>query len=181
MSATRSIAHARTYARQVARDRGKRLAGKLVSPANLAMPLKGEPIMLLSDEELARLEGVAPFLESEAKTSLNFAPDYEVTAEFAAHLQPGLRIRAANQDSGDADAPPYPLNLFVGLPLDELRELIEAKDSARDAMIARFGASFTPRLLRAIETETPGAINLDAGVQNEAGTLSVMLAELSQT
>ncbi|CAH2895483.1 MAG: FIG00458265: hypothetical protein [uncultured Paraburkholderia sp.] len=42
--------------------------------------------MLLSDEELARLDGVAPFLESEAKTSLNFAPNYEVTAEFETHL-----------------------------------------------------------------------------------------------
>lgn len=142
--------------------------------------------MLLSDEELARLDGVAPFLESEAKTSLNFAPDYEVTAEFEAHLQPGLRIRAPASDAGraeprDADTPPYPLNLFVGVPLGELRQLAQGDDSKREAMIASFGASFTPRLLRAIETEMPGAINLDAGVQNEAGTLSVMLAELSQT
>jgi hypothetical protein len=148
--------------------------------------------MLLSDEELARLDGVAPFLESEAKTSLNFAPDYEVTAELQAHLQPGLRIRApsshaADHDarfsgdpSGDPDAPPYPLNLFVGLPLDEMRNLAHADDMARETMIARFGASFTPRLLRAIESETPGAINLDAGVQNEPGTLSVMLAALRQ-
>ncbi|WP_027800772.1 hypothetical protein [Paraburkholderia dilworthii] len=138
--------------------------------------------MLLSDEELARLEGVAPFLESEAKTSLNFAPDYEVTAELAAHLQPGLRIRAPESQAAlsDPDAPPYPLNLFVGLPLDELRSLAHADDAAREAMIARFGASFAPRLLRAIETETPGAINLDAGVQSESGTLSVMLGELGQ-
>ena len=138
--------------------------------------------MLLSDEELARLEGVAPFLESEAKTSLNFASDYEVTAELEAHLQPGLRIRAPTSQpaSSDPDAPPYPLNLFVGLPLDELRNLAHADDMAREAMIARFGASFTPRLLRAIETETPGAINLDAGVQSESGTLSVMLGELGQ-
>ncbi|WP_025600034.1 hypothetical protein [Burkholderia sp. WSM2230] len=138
--------------------------------------------MLLSDEELARLDGVAPFLESEAKTSLDFASNYEVTAEFQAHLQPGLRVRApasdaARRDTGDTDTPPYPLNLFVGLPLDELRELANADDSAREALIARFGASFTPRLLRALETETPGAVNLDAGVQNESGTLSVMLAE----
>ncbi|MBW0446517.1 hypothetical protein EN871_05850 [bacterium M00.F.Ca.ET.228.01.1.1] len=139
--------------------------------------------MLLSDEELARLDGVAPFLESEAKTALNFAPDYEVTAELAAHLQPGLRIRApapdtSAPDAGDKDVPPYPLNLFVGLPLEELRKLARADDSEREALIARFGASFTPRLLRAIETETPGAVNLDAGVQNESGTLSVMLAAL---
>ncbi|MBW9102468.1 hypothetical protein [Paraburkholderia phenoliruptrix] len=139
--------------------------------------------MLLSDEELARLNGVAPFLESEAKTSLNFAPDYEVTAELAAHLQPGLRLRApapdtSAPDAADKDVPPYPLNLFVGLPLEELRKLARADDSEREALIARFGASFTPRLLRAIETETPGAVNLDAGVQNESGTLSVMLAAL---
>lgn len=135
--------------------------------------------MLLSDEELARLDGVAPFLESKAKTSLNFAPSYEVTAEFAAHLQPGLRIRAPAPDaaSEDPEAPPYPLNLFVGLPLDELRNLAYADDMAREAMIARFGASFTPRLLRAIEKETRGAINLDAGIQNDSGTLSVMLDE----
>ncbi len=94
------------------------------------MPLSENRSCCSATKNTVRLEGVAPFLESEAKTSLNFAPDYEVTAEFAAHLQPSLRIRAANQDSGDADAPPYPLNLFVGLPLDELRELIEAKKTA---------------------------------------------------
>ncbi|WGS55241.1 hypothetical protein LFL96_35515 (plasmid) [Paraburkholderia sp. D15] len=138
--------------------------------------------MLLNDEELARLDGVAPFLESEAKTSLNFAPNYEVTAEFETHLQPGLRIRAPASDaaSEDPEAPPYPLNLFVGLPLDELRNLAYADDMAREAMIGRFGASFTPRLLRAIEKETPGAINLDAGIQNDSGTLSVMLDEPEQ-
>ncbi|CAB3676883.1 hypothetical protein [Paraburkholderia rhynchosiae] len=146
--------------------------------------------MLLSDGELARLDGVAPFLESEARTSLTFAPEYEVTAELQAHLQPGLRVRAPavhaaarapDSDSNpDPDKPPYPLNLFVGLPLDELRNLAHADDMAREAMIARFGATFAPRLLRAIETGTPGAINLDAGVQNEPGTLSVMLEALSE-
>jgi hypothetical protein len=137
--------------------------------------------MLLTDEELARLDNVTPFLESEAKTSLEFAPDYEVTAEFQSHLQPGLRIRAPSSptvtDESDPETPPFPLNLFVGIPLDELRNLAYADDMSREAAIARFGATFSPRLLRAIEAEAPGAVNLDAGVQNEPGTLSVMLAE----
>ncbi|SAL26417.1 hypothetical protein AWB70_01509 [Caballeronia cordobensis] len=135
--------------------------------------------MLLSDEELARLQSVAPFLRSEAHSALEAEASYEVTMELESHLQPGLRIRAPEsaRTSADADAPPYPLDLFVGLPLSELRALSHADDATREADIARFGARFSPRLLRAIATMTPHEIDLDAGVQSEAGTLSVMLDE----
>jgi hypothetical protein len=136
--------------------------------------------MLLSDEELARLQAAAPFLRSEARTALEAEADYEVTMELESHLQPGLRIRAPDspQTSADPDAPPYPLDLFVGLPLSELRALSHSDDATREAELARFGARFSPRLLRAIATMTPHEIDLDAGVQSEAGTLAVMLEEV---
>ncbi|VXB09331.1 conserved hypothetical protein [Burkholderia sp. 8Y] len=135
--------------------------------------------MLLTDEELARLETVAPFLQSEARTSLEFEADYEITMELAEHLQPGLRVRApaATAAAAALAAPPYPIDLFVGLPLNELRALAHADDRQRDNAIARFGATFSPRLLRAIAKMTPNEIDLDAGVQSEAGTLAVMLEE----
>jgi hypothetical protein len=133
--------------------------------------------MLLNDEEIARLQSIAPFLQSEAHTALEFEADYVVTMELDTHLQPGLRIRApeASTKNVNADGPPYSLDLFVGLPLDELRALANADDAAREAQLASFGAAFSPRLLRAIERMTPHEIDLDAGVQSEAGTLSVML------
>jgi hypothetical protein len=135
--------------------------------------------MLLSDEELARLQSVAPFLRSEARSALEAEAGYEVTMELESHLQPGLRIRAPDspRTNADAGAPPYPLDLFVGLPLSELRALSHADDATRETTLARFGARFSPRLLRAIATMTPHEIDLDAGVQSEAGTLSVMLEE----
>ncbi|MFM0323257.1 hypothetical protein [Caballeronia glebae] len=135
--------------------------------------------MLLSDEELARLQSVAPFLCSEAHTALQLEADYEVTAELESHLQPGLRIRAPDSPRTTTafDAPPYALDLFVGLPLNELRALAHADDATREAEIARFGARFSPRLLRAIARMTPHEIDLDAGVQSAAGALSVMLDE----
>jgi hypothetical protein len=73
--------------------------------------------MLLNDEEIARLQSVAPFLQSEAHTALEFEADYAVTMELETHLQPGLRIRAPYSSTTrvDADGPPYPLDLFVGL------------------------------------------------------------------
>ncbi|KMZ13889.1 hypothetical protein BHUM_02145 [Candidatus Burkholderia humilis] len=130
--------------------------------------------MLLNDEEIARLQSIAPFPQSEAHTALEFEAEYEVTMELENHLQPGLRIRVP-ATSADAEGPPYPLDLFVGLPLDELRTLTNEDEAKREADLARFGAGFSPRLLRAIETMTPHEINLDAGVPSEAGTLSVML------
>ncbi|MDR5816858.1 MULTISPECIES: hypothetical protein [unclassified Caballeronia] len=135
--------------------------------------------MLLSDEELARLQDVAPFLASEARGALEAEAPCQVTAELASHLQPGLRIRAPGSPTTDADpdAPPYPIDLFVGLPLSELRALSHADEATRNDALARFGAGFSPRLLRAIAKMAPHEIDLDAGVQNEAGTLSVMLDE----
>jgi hypothetical protein len=135
--------------------------------------------MLLSDEELARLQDVAPFLESEARGALEAEAPYRVTAELGSHLQPGLRIKAPDSPAADADpdAPPYPLDLFVGLPLSELRALSHADEATRGAALARFGARFSPRLLSAIARMAPNEINLDAGVQSEAGSLSVMLDE----
>jgi hypothetical protein len=137
--------------------------------------------MLLTDEELARLDTIGPFLVAAAREALPFARDdardYEMTLELAEHLQPGLRIRAADMqpEAGDPDTPPYPLNLYVGLPLDELRALANAGDAERDRELARFGASFAARLDRAINTQTAHEIDLEAGVQSEAGTLAVEL------
>jgi hypothetical protein len=133
--------------------------------------------MLLSDEEIARLQNVVPSLLSEASTALQLAPHYDFTMELETHLQPGLRLRAPDtpETDGDRDSPPYPLDLFVGVPLDELRALAKADDASRAERVAHFGASFAPRLLRAINTQTPHEIDLEAGVQSEAGTLAVML------
>ncbi|MFM0137455.1 hypothetical protein [Caballeronia grimmiae] len=133
--------------------------------------------MLLTDEELARLQPIAPFLQSEARTSLEAEAEYEIVMELETHLQPGLRVRGTESPAttADPDAPPYPVDLFVGLPLEELRALANANDKERDDAIARFGATFPPRLLRAIAKMTPHQIDLDAGVQSEAGTLSVIL------
>ncbi|MDR5740637.1 MULTISPECIES: hypothetical protein [unclassified Caballeronia] len=133
--------------------------------------------MLLTDEELARLQPIAPFLQSEARTSLEAEADYEIVMELENHLQPGLRVRGPESPATTAepDAPPYRIELFVGLPLAELRALANANERERDDAIALFGATFSPRLLRAIAKMTPHEINLDAGVQSESGTLSVML------
>lgn len=136
--------------------------------------------MLLNDEEIARLQSIAPFLQSEAHEALEFEAKYVVTMELEAHLQPGLRIRPPRSGAlpADANTPPYPLDLFVGVPLDELRALIDADDRVREERLAHFGATFSPRLLRAIATMTPHQVDLDAGVQSEAGSLSVMLDPL---
>lgn len=133
--------------------------------------------MLLSDEELARLEAAEPFLREEARSALPADGDYEIRAELREHLQPGLRIRVPSGpgDAAQSQTPPYPLDLFVGLPLDEMRAIAHSDGAVRDQAIARFGATFAPRLLRAIATLTPHEINLDAGVQSEPGTLAVIL------
>lgn len=137
--------------------------------------------MMLTDEEIARLQAVAPFLRSEAAEALKSSGRHEVTLELEAHLQPGLRIRAPQtaqtpRSARDRDAaPPYPLDLFVGLPLNELRALANGGDAARERGVAHFGATFLPRLVSAIQTMTPDEIDLTAGVQGKPGTLSVML------
>jgi hypothetical protein len=56
--------------------------------------------------------------------------------------------------------------------------LANANERERNDAIALFGATFSPRLLKAIAKMTPHEIDLDAGVQSEAGTLSVMLDEV---
>ncbi|MBB5399307.1 hypothetical protein OKW50_001631 [Paraburkholderia youngii] len=133
--------------------------------------------MLLSDEELARLEGVEPFLREEARSALPADADYEVLAELHEHLQPGIRIRvpAGPDIAMEPRVPPYPLDLFVGLPLDELRDVANDEGAAREAALARFATTFAPRLQRAIAALTPYRIDLAAGVQSERGTLTVML------
>lgn len=139
--------------------------------------------MLLSDEELARLEAVEPFLREAARSVLPADTDDEVLAELRDHLQPGLRIRApAGTDLAmepkEPQTPPYPLDLFVGVPLDELRDIANSDGAARETALARFARTFAPRLLRAIATMTPHQIDLDAGVQSEPGTIAVMLEPL---
>ncbi|MCP3727496.1 hypothetical protein M3I53_30985 [Paraburkholderia sp. CNPSo 3272] len=133
--------------------------------------------MLLTAEEIARLDSVEPFLRSSARAALPPAMHYEVTSELAQHLQPGLRIRAPDTPAraGDPDTPPFPLNLFVALPLEELRALTDPDDTVRETTIARFGATFAGRLRRAIETQVAQEINFEAGVQSEAGTLAVTI------
>ena len=130
--------------------------------------------MLLSDEELARLDSAEPFLREEARRALPAGSDYEIIAELRDHLQPGLRIRARDVAT-DTQTPPYPLDLFVGLPLDEIRYIANSADAARDAAIVRLGAAFAARLRRAIAMFTPHQIDLDAGVQSSPGTLAVIL------
>jgi hypothetical protein len=120
---------------------------------------------------------VAPFLLSEAKTALACSAGFAFTMELGMHVQPGLRIRSPVSLDDDPDTPPFPLDLFVGLPLGELRALANAGDTEREALVARFGATFAPRLLRSIQRLTPHSVNYEAGCQSERGTLAVLLDE----
>ena len=133
--------------------------------------------MLLIDDEIARLESLAPFLLSEAKAALASNVGHAFTMELAEHVPPGLRIRAPDNPNDDRDAPLWPLDLFVGLPLVELRRLANATDGARERLIARFGATFVPRLSRAIRQLAPHDIHYEAGRQTEKETLTVLLDE----
>jgi hypothetical protein len=133
--------------------------------------------IMLNDEELARVESIAPFLLSEAKTALASNAHYTFTMELEMHVQPGLRIRSLVSLDDDPDSPPFPLDLFVGLPLGELRALVNAGDTERDALVARFGATFAPRLLRSIQRLAPHDVNYEAGCQSERGTLAVLLED----
>jgi hypothetical protein len=72
--------------------------------------------IMLNDKELARVESIAPFLLSEAKTALEGSAGFEFTMELEMHVQPGLRIRSPVNLDDDPDSPPFPLDLFVGLP-----------------------------------------------------------------
>ena len=132
---------------------------------------------MLNDKELARVESIAPFLLSEAKTALEGSAGFEFTMELEMHVQPGLRIRSPVNLDDDPDSPPFPLDLFVGLPLAELRALANADDTERDALVARFGASFAPRLLRSIQHLVPHDVDYEAGCQSERGTIAVLLED----
>ncbi|WP_309784736.1 MULTISPECIES: hypothetical protein [unclassified Caballeronia] len=132
---------------------------------------------MLNDEELATVKSIAPFLLSEAKTALASNAQYTFTMELEAHVQPGLRIRSPVSPGDDPDSPPFPLDLFVGLPVAELRALAHAGDTERDALVARFGARFAPRLLRSIQHLMPHDVDYEAGCQSERGTLAVLLED----
>jgi hypothetical protein len=132
---------------------------------------------MLNEEELAAVASIAPFLLSEAKTALDSNAGYTFTMELQTHLQPGLRIRSPVSLDDDPDSPSFPLDLFVGLPLAELRALANADDTERDALVARFGASFAPRLLRAIQHLAPHDVDYEAGCQSERGTIAVLLED----
>jgi hypothetical protein len=132
--------------------------------------------MSLTDAELANLQGVSARLASKARTASPGNTLFEFTMELESHLQPGLRIRAPRSPEDDPDSPPFPLDLLVGIPLPELQALAHADDAERDRLIAHFGASFSPRLLRAIQQFEPHEIDFDAGCQSAPGTPVVMLA-----
>jgi len=88
---------------------------------------------MLNEEELAAVASIAPFLLSEAKTALASNARYTFTMELQTHLQPGLRIRSPESPDDDPDSPPFPLDLFVGLPLAELRALASAEQTGEGA------------------------------------------------
>jgi hypothetical protein len=132
---------------------------------------------MLNDKELASVESIAPFLLSEAKTALEGSAGFEFTMELEMHVQPGLRIRSPVSLDDDPDSPPFPLDLFVSLPIGELRALANAGVTEREALVARFGATFAPRLLRSIQHLAPHSVNYEAGCQSERGTIAVLLDE----
>ncbi|WP_322069864.1 hypothetical protein [Paraburkholderia bannensis] len=132
--------------------------------------------MWLTDDEIARIRAFEPFLLNEARAALHNAPRYDLSLELATDLEPGLRIRAPQ---GEASAePPFPLNLYVALPADELRELTTLDDASRAASIAHFGKTLVSRLRHAIQSQLAHEVDLYAGVQGECGTLTVTLGEV---
>lgn len=130
---------------------------------------------MLTDQEISLLQDVVPRLLSEAKTASADNVNFIFTMELETHLQPGLRIRAP--ESSTDSTPPFPLNLFVGIPIGELRTLAHANPSQRDRLIAHFGATFSPRLLRAIHHFDAHTIDYEAGCQSEPGTSTVILED----
>ncbi|WP_235021322.1 hypothetical protein [Caballeronia telluris] len=58
-----------------------------------------------------------------------------------------------------------------------MRALANAGDTERDALIARFGARFAPRLLRSIQHLMPHDVDCEAGCQSERGTIAVLLED----
>jgi len=130
---------------------------------------------MLDDQEISALQDVVPALLSEAKTSSPENADFVFTMELESHLLPGLRIR--NPPSPEDNPPPYALDLFVGIPIAELRTLAHANAEEREKLIARFGATFSPRLLRAVQHFDAHTINYEAGYQSEPGTTTVILED----
>lgn len=136
--------------------------------------------MPLTEEEIARLQLIEPLLLNEARAALQNAPRYDLSFDLATHLEPGLRIRAPKPTpkGRDANEPPFPLDLYVELPADELRTLTTLDDAPRAEAIAQFGASFITRLRDAIQSQLAHEVDLYAGVQGEAGTLAVTLSDV---
>ncbi|MBB3259161.1 hypothetical protein F4827_004035 [Paraburkholderia bannensis] len=133
--------------------------------------------MPLTEKEIAQVKAIEPVLLNQARAALHEAPRYELWLELVTHLEPGLRIRAPQSPSkgGDAMEPPFPLDLYVALPADELRKLATLDDGPRAAAISEFGASFIARLRETIQSQLAHEVDLYAGVQGEAGTLAVTL------
>ncbi|WP_322049967.1 hypothetical protein [Paraburkholderia bannensis] len=134
--------------------------------------------MLLTDDEIARIRAFEPFLLNEARAALHNAPRYDLSLELATDLEPGLRIRAPQGIAPAPAEPPFPLNLYVALPADELRELTTLDDASRAAAIAHFGKTLVSRLRHAIQSQLAHEVDLYAGVQGESGTLTVTLGEV---
>ncbi|WP_321951979.1 hypothetical protein [Paraburkholderia bannensis] len=132
--------------------------------------------MWLTDDEIARIRAFEPFLLNEARAALHNAPRYDLSLELATDLEPGLRIRAPQSDP--SAEPPFPLNLYVALPADELRALTTLDDASRATAIAHFGKTLVSRLRHAIQSQLAHEVDLYAGVQGESGTLTVTLGEV---
>lgn len=130
---------------------------------------------MLSEQEISALQDVAPSLLSEAKTASPENKAFVFSMELESHLLPGLRIRMP--PSPDDNPPPFPLDLFVGIPLAELKALAHADAAERQKLVAHFGATFSPRLLRAIQHFDAHTVNYEAGFQSEPGTTSVILED----
>jgi len=130
---------------------------------------------MLTDQEISALQDVVPRLLSEAKTSSPENENFDFTMELESHLLPGLRIRMP-PSPGD-NPPPFPLDLYVGIPIVELKALAHADATERDRLIAHFGATFSPRLLRAIQHFDAHTVNYEAGFQSDPGTTTVILED----
>ena len=115
---------------------------------------------------------------SEAKTTSPDNANFTFTIELESHLLPGMRIRTPQSA---ADTPPFALDLFVGIPIAELRALANANITQQDQLIAHFGATFSPRLLRATQHFSSPTIYYEAGCQSGPGTSSLILERGSLT
>jgi len=114
------------------RPRASRLCAAL-QPVNRIVALSSKDPVMLTDQEISSLQDVVPRLLSEAKTASPGNANFIFTMELETHLQPGLRgFRIRAPESSIDSTPPYPLNLFVGIPVGELRTLAHAAPAQRD-------------------------------------------------